>query len=155
MSNTDILKQHRLKLQRAIQDMVIIMGNEALNHFKKSFVNQGFTDEGLEKWKPRKGEITGGIAKLRSRERGARGILIGKGTGTLRRSLTKTPFGRYGMQGIIIGVNLPYANVHNEGLRAGRGQGFIMPKRQFVGYSGKLNRLLIDKFNNKIQQAFK
>ena len=31
-----------------------------------------------------------------------------------------------------------YAKVHNEGLKAGRGRGFIMPKRQFVGQDKKL-----------------
>jgi phage gpG-like protein len=26
-----------------------------------------------------------------------------------------------------------YAEVHNAGLRAGRGKGFVMPKRRFIG----------------------
>jgi len=33
---------------------------------------------------------------------------------------------------------VPYAAVHNEGLRAGRGKGFTMPKRQFIGKSAEL-----------------
>ena len=48
---------------------------------------------------------------------------------------------------------VPYAIVHNEGLRAGRGKGFKMPKRQFIGESAVLNNkisLIIDEELTKI-----
>ena len=32
-------------------------------------------------------------------------------------------------------VTKDYAAVHNYGLRSGRGAGFMMPKRQFIGHS--------------------
>lgn len=150
-NNAKILKTARIKAEKEIKSMVTIMGNDALNHFEASFRNQGFTNETLVRWQPRKGEIVGGISRLRSRERGARGILIGKGTATLKKSLRRRRLGQYAIR---ISSNVIYANVHNEGLRAGRGSGFIMPKRQFVGYSAKLNRSLINKFNMKIHSIF-
>lgn len=43
-----------------------------------------------------------------------------------------------------------YAAVHNEGLKAGRGAGFTMPKRQFMGDSPTLNRLIIEELERKL-----
>ena len=140
-NNAKILKEARIKAEREIKAMVVVMGNEAKNHFEDSFRNQGFTNETLVSWRKRK-------RTERSRY-GSRGILTG--TGNLRRSIKKAKLGQYAIR---FSSNLIYANVHNEGLKAGRGNGFIMPKRQFVGYSGKLNRKLIEKFNSKIQAIF-
>lgn len=140
--NANILKQARAKAEREIKGMVTIMGNDALNHFEGSFRNQGFTDETLVKWKPR---------KRTERSRGGFRAILTK-TGRLRRSLKRTKWGQYAIR---ISSNIGYAIVHNEGLRSGRGKGFTMPKRQFVGYSGKLNRSLIKKFNDKIHSIFR
>ena len=41
-----------------------------------------------------------------------------------------------------------YGEVHNEGLKAGRGSGFIMPKRQFAGQS----KVLKSRFKKKAIQ---
>ena len=48
-----------------------------------------------------------------------------------------------------------YAAVHNEGLRAGRGAGFIMHKRQFMGDSPELNRLIIAELERKLNELMK
>lgn len=45
-----------------------------------------------------------------------------------------------------------YAAVHNEGLHAGRGKGFQMPKRQFMGESEKLNQLIVDELERKLSE---
>lgn len=45
---------------------------------------------------------------------------------------------KYSNNTATITFNLPYSAVHNEGLRAGRGRGFRMPKRQFMAHSSKL-----------------
>lgn len=118
---------------KALDQMVPVMGNEALNHFKDSFPNQGFTNESTEKWKPR---------KRPDRKRPGRAILID--TGRLRRSLRYYRAKKYTAG---IASNVPYANRHNEGLAG-------MPQRQFVGYSGKLNRRLIEKFDKRIKTIF-
>jgi phage gpG-like protein len=50
---------------------------------------------------------------------------------------------------IIIGSDAEYAQVHNEGLKAGKGKGFNMPKRQFMPIPGESNPLLdkrVEKF---------
>ena len=52
--------------------------------------------------------------------------------------------------------DVAYAQVHNEGLRAGRGIGFQMPKRQFMGQTkklGEIQRRVIDKTIDKIWQG--
>ena len=52
--------------------------------------------------------------------------------------------------------DVAYAKVHNEGLRAGRGLGFQMPKRQFMGQTkklGEIQRRVIDKTIDKIWQG--
>lgn len=120
--------------------MVNDMYQTAQNHFTKSFRDQGFTDEVLQEWKPRK------------RTRGNEGRAILVKTGTLRRSLRKVSMGKYKVR---ITSNVPYANVHNEGERAGRGRGFKMPKRQFVGYSGVMDKKIRAKLHKRIRSIFK
>jgi phage gpG-like protein len=137
------------RVQVAIKDSVNVMGVEALNHFTKSFRNQGFEDSTIQRWQPRKGEISGGIARVRKRDAGSRAILVK--SGALRRSLFKY---RSGVFSVTIKSPLPYAEVHNEGLRAGRGKGFKMPKRQFVGDSTKLILKLERLIDRKINKAF-
>jgi phage gpG-like protein len=133
----------------AIAQSVEIMGVEALNHFTKSFRNQGFEDVNIERWQPRKGEISGGIARVRKRDAGSRAILVK--SGALRRSLFKY---RSGVSQVTIKSQLPYAIVHNEGLKAGR-SGFKMPKRQFVGNSSKLVEKLYKRIDRKILNVWK
>ena len=132
--------------EKTIADMVETMGVYAINHYKKSFTDGGFTDETLQLWKPRKREDRGRYAK----SAGSRAVLVK--TGKLKRSLIARKLGRYAVR---IQSNVPYANVHNEGLRAGRGKGFTMPKRQFVGYSGMLSAKIELRLRNKIQRIFK
>lgn len=124
-----------------LEKLVDAMGIIAKNHFTESFKNQGFTDESLQMWKPRK--------KTERSRMGSRAILVK--SGRLRRSLRTK---RVGILSIKILTDVPYASVHNNGERSGRGKGFKMPKRQFIGYSGVLNRKIIAKFDSKIKQIF-
>ena len=50
------------------------------------------------------------------------------------------------------GSKEPYGRVHNEGLRAGRGKGFTMPRRQFMGEHPELDDLIIRKLEEKLKQ---
>lgn len=102
-----------------------ILTQEAVNFFQENFRLQGFLDSTVDKWKNRK--------KLDS----GRAILVK--TGQLRRSIRKihaTP------SRMVVGSTVKYAGVHNFGLRAGRGKGFKMPKRQFIGRSKTLEKTL-------------
>jgi hypothetical protein len=131
----NVIIKNKKEINRAIREFVTIMGNEAKNHFIKSFTDQGFTDSNLIKWKPRKSKSL--------RERG-RGILIK--TGDLRRSIrviNKT------FNSVTLGtVNNKYGVYHNEG--TGR-----LPKRQFMGNSRALNNRLRAIFNKKINMIYR
>ena len=154
------------------------MGQVALNHFVKSFRDQGFTDENFEPWKRRKkkdsrrGRVRQGSATysqevyspdgslLRRTEKVTLNSLVASvknratlvKTGALRRSLRKTNIGKYRVR---ITSNLPYSRVHNEGLRAGRGGGFTMRKRQFAGKSAIMDRKIKAKLHTRIRTIIK
>jgi phage virion morphogenesis protein len=120
-------------LKRSLPDGV---GTLAKNFFKKNFRKQGFDNNGVEKWKPRKRKDKG------------RAILVK--TGNLRNSIRvkNATFNK-----ITIATDVDYANVHNSGLRAGRGKGFKMPKRQFMGESNNLNKEIKEFIERKVKQA--
>ena len=124
-----------------LEKIVDAMGVLAANHFTTSFRNQGFTDESLERWQPRK--------RTERSRMGNRAILVK--SGRLRRSIRSK---RFGFLSVKILTDVPYASVHNNGERSGRGRGFKMPKRQFIGYSGVLNRKIIDKMDVTIKRIF-
>ncbi len=182
-----ILKQIE-SFKPQLNKIVEAAGVLAVNHFTKSFSDGGFTDESLQRWQPRKGEISGGIAKTRGR---SRGILIK--TGRLRRSMISRKLGNLSIK---ISTDVPYAQIHNNGgivyrrphkrsstitakVRGSggfvngvwkkgrsktiklkgesfnvRGSSFKMPKRQFIGYSGKLNRQIIAFLDKNIKKQF-
>jgi phage gpG-like protein len=153
-------------------DLQRIVKREGLNHFEESWDNQGFTDKKLIKWDTRKppdakfrsGNVkthgraskhTSGRAskpkllksykKWQAKNKG-RAILVSHRTDTkgghLKDSLTAKIVGT----AVIFSTDKPYAKVHNEGGKAGRGAGFTMPKRQFLGESD----VLINNIKNKI-----
>ena len=106
-------------------------------HFKDNFIKGGFVNGGLQKWVPSK--------RLSSTAKSA-----DKKNKTL---LSSSPHlfsevNHIPSEGEVRIINtVPYAAVHNEGLRAGRGSGFTMPKRQFIGESKELT----DKIQNLIE----
>jgi phage gpG-like protein len=121
----------------------------AVNHFKANFKVGGFVDRGVDKWKPRKKED-----KTFKKKGTKRGVLIGPGGGTLKKAIARTAISAksatIGIKDkVVVRTNKDgtkkkvstalYGSVHNFGLRAGRGSGFTMPKRQFIGESHKLN----------------
>ena len=119
-----------------------LIAEESVNHFTLNFKKQGFVDSGVKKWKARK-----------SKKDKGRGILIGKGSGRkLSRSIRTIKVTK---RFIIVGSNIKYAGVHNKGLRSGRGKGFTMPQRQFIGHSKALNRKIIKLIHRKLNQSFR
>ena len=124
-----------------LEKVVDAMGILAVSHFTTSFRNQGFTDESLQSWQPRK--------RIERSRMGNRAILVK--SGRLRRSIRSK---RFGFLSVKILTDVPYASVHNNGERSGRGRGFKMPKRQFIGYSGVLNRKIIAKMDVTIKRIF-
>lgn len=135
-------------VDRAINDSLSIMGKDAKIFFEDSFKKEGFTDERFEKWQPRKGQIRGGLgAALKVGHKNTKPTLTD--TRKLRKSLKLlTHFKR-----AIIETTIPYAAVHNEGLRTGRGRGVKMPKRKFMGNSKTLEKRMLAKLTAKIETA--
>jgi len=136
------LKEKLAELQRMKSTLPTKLANEAKNHFLQSFRDGGFTDRNLSKWKPRKVNAKNNIG---------RGILIK--TGNLRRSVkvrsvswNRVVIGSYGLK---------YASVHNYGERAGRGKGFKMPKRQFIGNSVQLENRMKKMVNSDFGKILK
>lgn len=181
------------KLEKAVDfaltDALAIAARDAVNHFRKSFENEGFTDETLSKWEKRKnysrrGKRNGGIRSVLK----YRKILYLKGN--LKRSVRISSFSSSKQ---VISSNLPYSEIHNEGgvipertqvinfKKTGSGFGsvqfhrkrtrrmkddesnyfaqkanigkVIMPKRQYIGNSRKLERFTQAKINAKINTA--
>lgn len=168
------IAMHLAKFQKEIDAMRTTMGVEAVNHFKRSFRNQGFTNNSLEKWQNRK-----------KRERGRTRAILTK-TGRLKRSINYIKKGRYSV--IINTGNTPYAQIHNEGgvinkkasqktlnfkiKRDGtsrfakakksnfqmdvniKAHNIKMPKRQFIGDSNVLNKKIKTSLNKIIKTIF-
>jgi phage gpG-like protein len=155
------------------------LANIAQKFFISSFDKQGFTDTGFTPWKEvqrREGATTSNKKAFVYAAKGAKfkegfgytqgskasrtnPILQGNGSGILRHSIHVLKAGWQGTQ-ITVEVGTTgranaYADVHNDGLKSGRGSGFTMPKREFIGDSEKLNTLLEAEITREIDQIFK
>lgn len=148
------IKKALLEHYRRAPRMVAQM---ALKHFEDNFQLQGFMDETLDPWDGRKKDDGSG-----------RAILTGKGSATLRRSIRvieATP------ERIVIGTDLPYAQVHNDGgeftVRAHtrtskkgnvyqvKAYTMRMPQRKFIGNSKALERKIDDYMRQEIDKIDK
>lgn len=158
--------------QKFLQDDALrIIKEEALIHFNNSFTYQGFTDKNLVKWPKRKvpkrngKPITGKtLERWRAKDQG-RAILVGHSDDTKGTHLMTTITGELAPGMVTIYVDkennkksestIGYAQVHNDGLKAGRPPGFTMPKRQFIGPSEKLEQKIQAKFEKEITKLIK
>lgn len=97
---TDILKQ---KFQQALAGVPVIVGNEAVNFSLDRFAAQNWVGTATQSWPPR---------KPGAKRNNGRALLID--TGRLRRSIrvVSTTQTR-----VVIGTDVPYARVHNQGFR--------------------------------------
>lgn len=111
----------------ANRTMPIKAGRIAKDRFQNNFLLGGFLDGGLHKWKVSKriGKIKGAKGKYKT---------LMSGRNHLYNSIEYTVSDAE----VVIRNSVPYAAVHNDGLRAGRGKGFQMPRRQFIGESQEL-----------------
>lgn len=124
-----------------------IAGVESMKFFKQSFRRQGFHDVTLVKWQKRKDKKDQG-----------RAILIK--SGALRKSLR---ISRITKRGFSVSSELPYSAVHNEGSKApkrrkgrsGRKGKKNMPKRQFMGKSRRLNRIIEKKLDRRLNRILR
>lgn len=96
-----------------------------------SFMKEQYQDGKSAKWKGRKND------KESTKERGSRRALLVKSAALIK----SVEVERRGSD-IVIGTDVPYAQVHNEGLKSGKGKGFEMPQRQFMPAPGETNAII-------------
>lgn len=143
------------------EDALRIVETEALNHFQNSFVYQGFTNKSLVKWPARKipkrkgKPITGKTLEKWKAKNEGRALLISHASDTKGTHLANSITSELAPGKVTIVVDKPYAQVHNDGLRAGRPPGFTMPQRQFIGPSEKLGEKIQAKFEKEIDKLIK
>lgn len=123
-------KDFKQVLNATLNDIKVSLNEE----FDKNFERKAFFDE---KWKPRK------------YDKNKRGSLLVV-TSRLRKSIKA----RVDRNSVIFTSDTPYASVHNEGLKSGRGKGFTMPKRQFIGDSPKVQEICKEIIENNFNEYF-
>jgi phage gpG-like protein len=124
--------------------------------FKKNFQEESFFGE---KWKEvqRRQSWTRTYKTLsRTHPRDTERIILTGRTGDLGRSI-EYKITDEGEVTILTGLaafgsRKPYGRVHNEGLKSGRGKGFTMPKRQFMGDHPDLRKAIIEKLEKKLSE---
>tara|TARA_Y100001973_G_C5179806_1_gene324152 strand:- start:607 stop:1053 length:447 start_codon:yes stop_codon:yes gene_type:complete len=126
---------------RQFTGIMKLIGNIAINEAKENFRRQGFMNRSVKRWKPRK-----------KRDEG-RAILVK--SGALRRSIRRISVSNKRVTIGSKGKPAVYAGVHNHGLKAGRGKGFTMPKRQFLGPSHTTDKRIVNLIKKKIKKGFK
>ncbi len=127
----------RSGMRQMKRSLVDVIEEESAKHFQRNFDRSAWHGSFTQPWKPRKDLDT------------SRRLLVK--TGDLRRSAT-TP--KRNIRGVKYVLNQVYASVHNNGERAGRGAGFQMPKRQFIGQSRQLDAKIIHKMKKVLDQYF-
>ena len=117
------------------------IGVQAVNFYKKSFRDEGFTDKKLEKWKDVKRRLDKNVKGAASKRK----IL----TGTTKQLADGIDYS-ITTHGVSISTDVPYAQIHNEGGNAGRNGSAKIPKRQFIGQSDSLNKIVITEIEGEI-----
>lgn len=144
---------HLLKLSTEVENFINndspeIMGKLAVDHFKESFQDEGFTDAAFEKWDEVK-------RRLNPKTKGAkasRKILTGD-TGDLGMSIDYTNAAN---GEVTIYSDKAYAEAHNKGTdKAGRNNSTTIPKRQFIGDSEVLNQKITEKLTEGLDNTIK
>lgn len=157
----------QLKLFDAVADAMRgipqLVATEAVNFSKERFVQQNWVDATTEPWRKRKVK-----RRSKTRERGA--VLVS--SGRLKRSIRKV---LVASDMVIIGSDVPYAQIHNDGFRGretvkahkrksrkGRStevksftRSMNMPRRRFIGQSAVLNTRIERVCTASIMKAIK
>jgi phage gpG-like protein len=162
------LKQIKEDLEKLMNnDIPRIVGREAVNFYKASFDNQGFTKKRKGKWKGRIYD---------TKEQKGKPIL--HGSGELEESIDY----RIESGKVIIFSDKEYAEIMNEGgkipvtdkmrkfmwamyyetddefykkFALTKKKTITIPKRQFMGFSDKLNSIIEKQIDNRVDEIFK
>jgi phage gpG-like protein len=127
------------EMNENIQKLNIVIAEKLPDHIKdkaqqlvdKSFQQEQFQDGKSSKWAARSNDKEAGKAR-----KNRRALLVDSGA-----LIAATEAEVRGKDTVAIVVNDPvastYAPVHNEGLQAGKGKGFVMKQRQFMPVPGE------------------
>ena len=130
-----------------LNDLPVIVGKTARDYYTKNFQNEAWERQKWQEVQRRQSHTR--AYRYSSSARRSRKILTGS-TGNLGRSIQYKP----ARGSVEVFSDVEYAAVHNFGLRAGRGSGFTMPKRQFIGESEELNDIIKEEINNHLNKIF-
>lgn len=160
-----IIKRQK-EFNKLLKSTPKIVGVEAVNFFKHSWVRKGFIESAngsINKWTARKTPVVPNRALLVK-------------SGRLRRSIRIVDIRR---QSVIVGTDVPYAKIHNRGgkvsqtrlvrpyQRRKKSGGFsrvkahvrrytaTYPQRQFIGKSDFLNRRIDTVLTYRLKNIFK
>lgn len=124
MGPEDFFKKLQQSIPQLRKDILTdVIKVEANNIIEHNFAQEGFINGGITKWPQRK-----------KADKGAKKALL------VKSSILKGEATSGKVRGNNVEYNMKeYGKVHNEGLHAGRGSGFTMPKRQFIGPSKNLD----------------
>jgi hypothetical protein len=158
----DIMKFVTGFKNKIVEILPPIIATEGQRHFEESFDKQGFSDKGLRKWKRRRfgGKKTlkkGGQSKAYSeflRKDKGRAILVSHGSDKKGAHLKDSIRSTQNPKQVTFSTDKEYAQVHNEGGLAGRGEGFEMPQRQFMGPSEELDKKIDEKIMKEMDKFF-
>ena len=144
-------------IKRVKEEVPQILAAKTRSYFLRSWKDQGYDGKEWEEVQRRmEGTKANKYAKPAAR---TRQILMGRAPGELKKEVNDS-LEQCDWNSIVFRVKLPYAKVHNEGLRSGRGGGFTMPQRQFMPIAGKgqpeeLTRIQHDLIKRECDKAFK
>lgn len=142
------LRTAEQQLTVLIPKVAAIVKIEGLKFIGENFAKQGFQKGGggVSAWQKRK--IPKSLKK--QNQDAGRAILVKRGH--LRRRWDSDT----NVQGskVVFQNNMPYAEVHNEGGKAGRGSGFQMPQRQMIGDSSVLDSMVERKVTDVMDKIF-
>lgn len=138
---SDALKHDARGVAKQLVGIMTKIGNIAVNETKSNFKRQGFMDRSVKHWKGRKKADPGRAILTKS--------------GTLKRSIRRISTSAKRVKIGSVGKASVYAGVHNAGLRSGRGVGFQMPKRQFLGPSATTNKRITNLMRKTLNKGFR
>ncbi len=142
----DLREMSKKIIEKVREILPTVVSVEGLRHFQQSWDNQGFTDHNLVKWVKRK-EPKYGKKRWRKKNAG-RAILVSNQGDTKGTHLKDSLREEHTEKEVTFLTDKPYAQVHNEGGKAGKG--FIMEKREFMGPSSKLDEKIAEKLDREI-----
>jgi phage gpG-like protein len=132
-------------LQAQKSQLPLLLANDSKNYFVRQFKLAAWDGK---PWKaPQRLSKKGKSTRLRS----APLVQSGKLRRALINSIQKVSWDKI----VLRIVDVPYAQVHNEGLRAGRGKGFLMPKRQYVGQTLTLRNIQLKRIKFAIDRIWR